>query len=183
MSDIFGHSCGLNIHPLENRPRLHNPVGLSWGLKSSSTGPQLGAKAPETAMPKLTQRVQSPPRTFWYVFYVSDIGNVENCWTTRYDANWSCTLARYLCFKSYEITTDRLSDTSRPRIFCLNVYDCKKELYVMLFMVRSPPDSSKWIHTRTDKGLNSPDACTGMFYCPSIGRAGATTGANIIFFL
>ena len=112
-------------HP-ENWPRLHNPLGLSWGLKSSSTGPQLGAKTPETAMTKLTQMVQSPPHTFWYVFYVSDIGSVENCWTTRNDANWSRTLARYF-FKSYEITTDRLSDTSRPRIFCLNVYDCKKE--------------------------------------------------------
>ena len=29
--------------------------------------------------------------------------------------------------KSYEITMDRLSDTSHPRIFCLNVYNYKKE--------------------------------------------------------
>ena len=61
-------TCAASIPTPETRPRLHNPLGLSRELKSSSTGPQLGAKTAETAIPKLTQMVQSPPHTFWYVF-------------------------------------------------------------------------------------------------------------------
>ena len=57
--------------PPETRPRLHNPLILSWELKSSSTGPKLWGKTSETAIPKWTQMVQSPPRTFWYVFYMN----------------------------------------------------------------------------------------------------------------
>ena len=84
MSDIFRHSCGLNIHPL----RTGQDCTTLWDyLEGLSPGSQLGAKTPESAMTKLTQMVQSPPGTFWYVFYMSDIGSVENCWTTRNDAN------------------------------------------------------------------------------------------------
>ena len=37
--------------PPETRPRLHNPLGLSQGLKSSSTCPQIGVTAAAIAMP------------------------------------------------------------------------------------------------------------------------------------
>ena len=108
--------------PPENRPRLHNPLGLSWGLKSSSRGPQLGVKTTETAMPELTQMVQSPPCTFWYVFYMSDIGSVELCWTTRNDANWSRTLAWYF----FQVIRDNYRQTIwhflSKNIFCKRVW-------------------------------------------------------------
>ena len=66
--------------PPETQLRLHNPLGLSWELKSSSTGPQLWAKTAETARPKLTQMVQSPPHSFWYIFYVNINVRFQTCW-------------------------------------------------------------------------------------------------------
>ena len=56
----------------ETRPRLHNPLGLSQGLKSSSTGPQLGGKTVPIALPFRAKRgvmVQTPTRRSWYVSY------------------------------------------------------------------------------------------------------------------
>jgi len=70
VSDKFGHWCGINIHPHETQPRLHNPLGLSQGLKSSSTGHQIGAKTASIAMRLQDIMVQSPPCRKWYVFYV-----------------------------------------------------------------------------------------------------------------
>ncbi len=54
------------------QPRLHNPLGLSEGLKSSSTGPQLLRKAAAIALSwqaKNDEIAQSPSRRNWYVFY------------------------------------------------------------------------------------------------------------------
>ena len=58
--------------PPETRPTLHNPLGLSQGLKSSLTSPQLGRKAAAIALPfwaKSDVMLQSPPRRKWYIFY------------------------------------------------------------------------------------------------------------------
>jgi hypothetical protein len=51
--------------PPKTQPRLHNPLGLYQGLKSSSTGPQLGAKTAAIAIPKLTQ---------WFKVHPVEIG-------------------------------------------------------------------------------------------------------------
>ena len=70
--------------PPESRPTLHNPLGLSQGLKSSSTSPQNGAKAAAIAMqfnPKMGIMRQSPSRRTRYVFYgikMSDIESPQN---------------------------------------------------------------------------------------------------------
>ena len=58
--------------PPEIWSRLHNPLGLSQGLKSSSTGPQFPVKAAVIAMPlqaKTDEMVQSPTHKNCYVFY------------------------------------------------------------------------------------------------------------------
>ncbi len=68
----------------ESRPTLHNPLGLSQGLKSSSTSPQNGTKAAAIAMqfnPKMGIMRQSPSRRTRYVFYgikMSDIVSPQN---------------------------------------------------------------------------------------------------------
>ena len=70
--------------PPESRPTLHNPLGLSQGLKSSSTSPQNGTKAAAIAMqfnPKMGIMRQSPSRRTRYVFYgikMSDIESPQN---------------------------------------------------------------------------------------------------------
>jgi hypothetical protein len=105
MSDIFGHSHGLNIYPL--RPG-QDCTTLCDYLESLSAAQQVLSfdrrqlqlhKTAETAIPKLTQMVQSPPHTFWYSFstWISmlDIRSVENYWTTHNDANWLSTLVQY----------------------------------------------------------------------------------------
>ena len=68
LSDIFGNWCSLNSHP----PRLHNPLGLSQGLKSSLSGHQLGAKKAAIALlfwAESDVMAQSPTRGMQYVFY------------------------------------------------------------------------------------------------------------------
>ena len=60
------------MKPPETRSRLHIPLGLSQGLKSSLTSPQLGRKAAAIALPfwaKSDVMLQSPPRRKWYIFY------------------------------------------------------------------------------------------------------------------
>ncbi len=70
--------------PCESRPTLHNLLGLSQGLNSSSTSPQNGTKAAEIAMqfnPKMGIMRQSPSRRTLYVFYgikMSDIESPQN---------------------------------------------------------------------------------------------------------
>ena len=133
MWDIFGHSCGLNIHPLRLRP----------GQDCTTLWDYLKSLSPAQQVLSLEQRqlkLQYQNWSKWFKVHpihvhvgmistwisMSDIRRVDDCWTTCNDATWSCTLTWYI-LKSYEITTDRLSDTSHPRIFCLNVYNCKKE--------------------------------------------------------
>jgi hypothetical protein len=74
--------------PTETQPRLHNPLGLSWELKSSLTGHHLEAKTAETAIPKLTQMVQSPPHILWYVFYVNINVRYWMCWKLFDNTSW-----------------------------------------------------------------------------------------------
>jgi len=65
LSNIFGP-------PPETRPTLHNPLGLTLGLKSSLTSPQLGWKAAAIAFPfraKSEVMLQSPPRRKWHIFF------------------------------------------------------------------------------------------------------------------
>ncbi len=58
--------------PAETRPTLHNPLGLSLGLKFSLTSPQFGRKAAAIALPfwaKTDIMLQSPPRRKYTIFY------------------------------------------------------------------------------------------------------------------
>ena len=58
--------------PPETRPTLHNPLGLSLGLKSSLTSPQLGWKAAAIALPfwaKTDVMLQRPQRRKYTIFY------------------------------------------------------------------------------------------------------------------
>ena len=72
--------------PPESCPTLHNPLGLSQGLKSSLTSPQNGTKAAAIAMhfnPKMGIMHQSPSRRTRCAFYgikMSDIESPQNSW-------------------------------------------------------------------------------------------------------
>ena len=72
--------------PPESRPTLHNPLGLSQGLKSSSTSPQNGMKAAAIAMqfnPKMGIMRQSPSRRTQYVFYRKKMSDIESPQNSR----------------------------------------------------------------------------------------------------
>ena len=67
----LANGVALTSNP-ETRPILHSPLGLSQGLKSSSTSPQNGAKAAGIAMlfnTKIGIMVQSPTHRTRYIFY------------------------------------------------------------------------------------------------------------------
>ena len=87
--------------PPESRPTLHNPLGLSQGLKSSSTSPQNGTKAAAIAMqfnPKMGIMRQSPSRRTRYVFYrikMSDIESPQNSRKISQHTQFSYT--KFLC--------------------------------------------------------------------------------------
>jgi hypothetical protein len=66
--------------PHESRPTLHNPLGLSQGLKSRSTSPQNGTKAAAIAMlfnSKMGIMRQSGSRRTRYTFYERKMSDIE----------------------------------------------------------------------------------------------------------
>ena len=98
--------------------------------KSSSTGPQFGGKTAETAPPKWTEMVQKPTPYILVCFlreYLCQISDTLKIVGQHIMMPPDHAPLRNTFLKSYEITMDRLSDASHPRIFCLNEYNCKKE--------------------------------------------------------
>jgi hypothetical protein len=76
--------------PLESRPTLHNPLGLSHGLKSSSTSPQNRTKAAAIAMqfhPKIGIMRQSPSCRTRYIFYGIKMSDIESPQNARKSAS------------------------------------------------------------------------------------------------
>ena len=128
----FGHPCGINIHPL----RTNQDCTTLWDY--------LEGLSPALHVLSLEQRHLKLQWKNWHkwfkvhpihfgIFSTCQILEVLKIVGQHVMMPTDCAPLHNIIFKSYQITTDRLSGTSRPRIFCLNVYDCKKEQYVMLF--------------------------------------------------
>ncbi len=126
MSDIFGHSCGLNIHPLRT------------GQDCTTLWDYLEGLSPALQVLSLERRhlkLQWQNWHKWFKVHPVHFGMFSTCQISEVlkivgqhvMMPTDHAPLRDIFFKSYKITMDRLSDTSRPRIFCLNVYNCKKE--------------------------------------------------------
>ena len=88
--------------PPETRPRLQNPLGLSWELESSSTYPQVAKITNSNYLPTMFWNeimIQSPPCRKRNVFcddLMSDSKSVKNCRTTHHDAISQLLLSLFL---------------------------------------------------------------------------------------